>query len=133
MDIDKKIEGQIQIRVRSDEVDPYKIAHHSNYIAWYEVGRIDYIETYMADWLKDISLAYKHGRLEYFKSKFVNAVHMDDVLNVQTRLEKYEKTEDHIVLEFKQKLKNNTTGKIANTSVARVNYEIVGGKSGLGK
>ena len=126
MNIDKKLEGQVPVRVRSEEVDSYRIAHHSNYIVWYEIGRVHYIETYLADWLKETSLLNKQGKLEYFKSRFVNPTHIDDVLSVCTRLEEAEELEGKVVLIFKQKIRNNTTRKVANTSITRVSYEIVG-------
>ncbi|MBR3770971.1 MAG: hypothetical protein IKL07_01745 [Clostridium sp.] len=132
MNIDKKLEGQVSVRVRSGEVDSYRIAHHSNYIVWYEIGRVHYLETYLADWLKETSLLNKQGKLEYIKSRFVNPAHIDDVLNVYTKLEGVEELDDKVILTFKQKILNNTTRKMANTSVAKVSYEIVGDKSGLG-
>ena len=38
--------GRIRLRVRASEVDPYNIAHHSNYPIWFEVGRTDFIKMF---------------------------------------------------------------------------------------
>jgi acyl-CoA thioester hydrolase len=38
------IQQTLNFKVRYAETDQMKIAHHSNYIVWFEMGRIDFME-----------------------------------------------------------------------------------------
>ena len=43
--------GRIRLRVRASEVDPYNIAHHSNYSVWAELALQEYLRSVTGDTL----------------------------------------------------------------------------------
>lgn len=79
--------SQSEVRVRYVETDQMGVAHHSNYFAWFEVGRTDFIRilgTSYAQLERDgLLLAIGEAQVRYLQ-----AAHYDDVLLVNTRLER---------------------------------------------
>lgn len=72
------------VRVRYAETDQMGIAHHANYLAWFEVGR--------TEWLRDLGWTYRemeaHGsRLPVIEAhcEYRQPVLYDDELEIRTR------------------------------------------------
>lgn len=80
------IEHQLPIRVQYHETDQMGVVHHSNYLKYMEIGRIE--------WLRCLGINYsdmeKEGVVMPVVSVNVNFKHpacFDDVLTLKTRLE----------------------------------------------
>ena len=73
------------LRVRFAETDQMGIAHHSAYVAWFEVGRVE--------WLRDQGLSYRVMEDEgvslavsALEIDYRSAVRFDDEIEVRTEL-----------------------------------------------
>lgn len=79
--------AQSEVRVRYVETDQMGVVHHSNYFAWFEIGRTDFIRalgTSYAQLERDgFLLAIAEASVRY-----LSGAHYDDVLVVRTRLER---------------------------------------------
>lgn len=65
--------GRICLRVRANEVDPYNIAHHSNYGVWAELALKEYLRSVFGDTLP----AY---RILRFQCKYMLSARYDDLV-----------------------------------------------------
>ena len=74
-----------RMRVRYVETDQQGVAHHSNYLAWFEEGRTEWLRrrgmTYRDMEASGAALAITEVRIRYLKP-----THYDDLLVVRTRL-----------------------------------------------
>ena len=79
--------AQSEVRVRYVETDQMGVAHHSNYFAWFEVGRTDFIRALGTSYARlerdGLLLAIAEASVRY-----LSAARYDDVLVVRTRLER---------------------------------------------
>jgi acyl-CoA thioester hydrolase len=79
--------AQSEVRVRYVETDQMGLAHHSNYFAWFEIGRTDFIRALGTSYARlerdGLLLAIAEASVRY-----LNGAHYDDVLVVRTRLER---------------------------------------------
>lgn len=80
------IEHQIEIKIQYNETDQMGVAHHSNYLKYMELGRIE--------WLRSLGISYsdmeKEGVVMPVVSVNVNFKHparFDDILTLKTSLE----------------------------------------------
>ena len=75
------------VRVRYVETDQMGFAHHSNYFAWFEIGRTDFIRelgTSYAQLERDgLLLAIAEAQVRYHQP-----ARYDELLRVETRLER---------------------------------------------
>ena len=82
------ISSKTQVRVRYVETDKMGIVHHSNYLAWFEVGRtelfreLNFPYTLLED--QGLGLAVVEAICRYRK-----AAHYDDELTVVTELDRF--------------------------------------------
>ncbi len=74
------------LRVRYAETDQMGVAHHAEYLAWFEVGRTDY--------LRELGMTYRDLEKDGLwlpvieaSARYVRPVRYDDVLEIRTRLE----------------------------------------------
>ena len=76
-----------RLRVRYVETDQMGFAHHSNYFAWFEIGRTDFIRelgtSYAQIEREGLLLAIAEAQVRYHQP-----ARYDDVLRVETRLER---------------------------------------------
>ncbi len=76
-----------QVRVRYVETDQMAVAHHSNYFAWFEIGRTDFIRelgtSYRQLESEGLLLAIAEAQVRYHQP-----ARYDDLLRVDTRLER---------------------------------------------
>ena len=76
-----------QLRVRYVETDQMGFAHHSNYFAWFEIGRTDFIRELGTSYARlereGLRLAIAEAMVRYLQ-----AARYDDVLEVRTWLER---------------------------------------------
>lgn len=112
--------NKIDIRVRYGETDQMGVVHHSNYIKYMELARIE--------WLRQLGASYKNMEqqgvilpvvslnVNYKKSAF-----FDDVLTIKTELSKM----PTVRIEFDYEIynQNNELLATANTVLAFVNME----------
>ena len=74
-----------EIRVRYAETDQMKFAHHSNYIIWFEVARIEMLRFYGFNYAEMEKLGYLLPVLEvgihYYKPSF-----LDDLLKIEANI-----------------------------------------------
>ncbi len=77
----------VLFRVRPDEVDPYRIAHHSRYAVWAESALLRWME---------IAGKAAHYRVTDFQCKYISSALLDDEVAVVLRL----KSEKDGVTEF---------------------------------
>lgn len=81
--------NRTEIEVRYKETDQMGIVHHSNYLAWFEIGRTKYIEqllntTYAEMERKGILLPVTDAYLSYKKpAKY------GDIVYIETKLKQY--------------------------------------------
>ena len=77
---------EAQLRVRYAETDQMGVVYHSNYIVWFEVGRVEM--------LRQLGFTYRdmereddtHIAVADVHCRFKSPARYDDLINVQTRL-----------------------------------------------
>ena len=67
----------VLIRVRPDEVDPYRIAHHARYAVW--------AETALLRWMEETGTAAPY-RVTDFQCKYIASALLDEEVAVMLRL-----------------------------------------------
>ncbi|OHW62046.1 putative esterase [Andreesenia angusta] len=77
--------NRTEIRVRYSETDQMGVVYHANYLAWFEVGRVEY--------LRDIGLDYRAMESQGImvpvlevNCKYRHPAKYDDIVTVETRL-----------------------------------------------
>ncbi len=79
--------AQSEVRVRYVETDQMGFAHHSNYFAWFEIGRTDFIRALGTSYARlereGLLLAIAEAQVRY-----LSAARYDELLVVRTRLER---------------------------------------------
>jgi len=79
--------AQSEVRVRYVETDQMGFAHHSNYFAWFEIGRTDFIRALGTSYARlerdGLLLAIAEAQVRYLA-----AARYDDLLVVHTSLER---------------------------------------------
>lgn len=83
--------NSVRIRVRFYETDMAGIVHHSNYIRWFELGRVEYLRANDFDLKKLIDLGYMTPILSV-QCDYKTAISFDDELILETRLLKITRT-----------------------------------------
>lgn len=80
-----KFKHEMQLRVRSYEVDWQGIVHNSNYIRYFEVGRLEYLRHIGAT--VDMESIQGHGKVVLVRHEIDYEVpaQYDDVLTIRTR------------------------------------------------
>ncbi len=99
------------VRVRYAETDQLGVVYHSNYLVWFEVGRVEL--------LRQMGYAYKQMEIEddcyivvaEVKCRYQRPARYDDVLRVRTRLT----DEGHRLLRFGYEIVNDATGQLLAT------------------
>jgi len=74
-----------QIRVRYVETDQMGFAHHSNYLAWFEVARTDLFRQRGVPYAEVERAGYYLPVLEA-QCRYLRAAHYDDLLEIRARL-----------------------------------------------
>ncbi|MCL4424278.1 MAG: acyl-CoA thioesterase [Firmicutes bacterium] len=74
-----------QVRVRYVETDQMGVAHHSNYLAWFEVARTDLFRQLGIPYPEVERAGYYLPVLEA-QCRYLQAAHYDDALLVKARL-----------------------------------------------
>jgi acyl-CoA thioester hydrolase len=79
-----------EIRVRYSETDQMGIVYHANYLAWFEVGR--------TEWLRNLGRTYRDLEAEGLRlpvtevgCKYHQSARYDDLVRVTTWIESYRK------------------------------------------
>lgn len=89
MQPESKLPAQIyeaQLRVRYAETDQMGVVYHSNYLVWFEVGRVEM--------LRQLGFTYRemekqddtHIAVVDVRCRFKSPAHYDDLITVQTHL-----------------------------------------------
>ena len=73
-----------EIRVRFAETDAQGIAHHSNYVVWFEVARVAYLARFREGY-RSIQADGIEVLVTDLAINFVAPAHFDDVLRIHTR------------------------------------------------
>ena len=78
-------EHTIEIRVRFAETDAQGVAHHANYLVWFEVARVDFLERYAGGYqrLRDEGI---ESLLTESHVRYVMPARFDDRLLVHARV-----------------------------------------------
>jgi len=81
-----KFKHEMQLRVRSYEVDWQGIVHNSNYIRYFEVGRLEYLRRIGAT--VDMESIQGHGKVVLVRHEIDYEVpaQYDEVLTIRTRI-----------------------------------------------
>ena len=81
-----KFKHEIQLRVRSYEVDWQGIVHNSNYIRYFEVGRIEYLRHIGAT--VDMESIQGHGKVVLVRHEidYETPAQYDEILTIRTRV-----------------------------------------------
>jgi acyl-CoA thioester hydrolase len=74
-----------QIRVRFHDTDAQAVAHNSNYLVWFEVARVEFLERYAGGYQKIRDQGYESLVLETHV-RFLRPARFDDRLLVHTRV-----------------------------------------------
>ena len=116
------------LRVRYSETDQMQIAHHSSYVAWLELARVE--------WFRERSLQYTSleesgialGVVE-LKICYLRSAHFDDLISVYSSLAKAKSR----LLAFEYVLKTENGLKIATASTNHVPIDDNGKATSLPK
>ncbi len=79
------IEAQTRFRVRYQETDAQGIAHHSNYVVWMELGRVDFL-TQAGFPYREVERRGVHLIVTNLGVKYRKAAFFDDEITITTRL-----------------------------------------------
>lgn len=108
------MKSQLQFRVRYSETDQMGYVHHSNYIKYFEMGRIE--------WLRTIGMDYaqmeKDGILlpvVNIQVKYIQPAYYDEVLTLETSLN----SKISAKMAFENKL-FNSKGELITTAVVHL-------------
>jgi acyl-CoA thioester hydrolase len=73
------------IRVRFHDTDAQGVAHHSNYLVWFEVARVEFLERYAGGYQKIRDQGYESLVLE-LHARYLLPARFDDRLLVHARV-----------------------------------------------
>jgi acyl-CoA thioester hydrolase len=73
-----------EIRVRFAETDAQGIAHHSNYVVWFEVARVAYLARFREGY-RSIQADGVEVLVTDIHARFVAPAYFDDTLRIHTR------------------------------------------------
>ena len=100
-------------KVQYYETDAMGIAHHSNYIRWFEEARTDYLE----------QIGYSYKRLEEegiispvleIEAKYKSSVHYGDFVDIEVKLTSF----NGVKFYFSYTIKDVKTGEICTTGTS---------------
>lgn len=76
----------IDVRVRFAETDAQGIAHHSNYLVWFEAARVGYLAEFAGGYqaIRDLGL---ESLVLAAEVRYVRPAHFDDVLEIRAHVE----------------------------------------------
>ena len=77
--------NRTEIRVRYSETDQMGVVYHANYLAWFEVGRVEYLREIGLDYRAMESQGIMVPVLEV-NCKYRQPARYDDIVAVETRL-----------------------------------------------
>lgn len=77
--------NRTEIRVRYSETDQMGVVYHANYLAWFEVGRVEYLREIGLDYRAMESQGIMVPVLEV-NCKYRHPARYDDIVIVETRL-----------------------------------------------
>lgn len=77
--------NRTEIRVRYSETDQMGVVYHANYLAWFEVGRVEYLREIGLDYRAMESQGIMVPVLEV-NCKYRQPAKYDDIVTVETRL-----------------------------------------------
>ena len=73
-----------EIRVRFNETDAQGIAHHSNYVVWFEVARVGYLARFREGY-RSIQAEGVEVLVTDVHARFLVPSYFDDILHIHTR------------------------------------------------
>ena len=100
-------------KVQYYETDAMGIAHHSNYIRWFEEARTDYLE----------QIGYSYKRLEEegiispvleIEAKYKSSVHYGDFVDIEVKLTSF----NGVKFYFSYTIKDVKTGEVCTTGTS---------------
>ena len=99
----------VLFRVRPDEVDPYRIAHHSRYTVW--------AENALLSWMKETGKAAAYRVME-FQCKYIASALLDEELAVTLR----RKTEKSDIASFSFSMRKKKGQQLLSTGLLTVQW-----------
>ncbi len=97
-------------RVHFYETDEMGVVHHSNYIRWFEIGRVEFLRA-VGITLKDLMADGILFPLTEVNAKFLNPSDFDDVLEIKTTATELTK----VKMAFDYEISRKSDGKILVT------------------
>jgi acyl-CoA thioester hydrolase len=80
------IVGEAKLRVRYAETDKMGVVYHSNFIVWFEVGRVELLRT-LGFRYKDLEIEHDcHIAVVDVRCRYKSPAYYDDELVIRTRL-----------------------------------------------
>ncbi|MBR4596952.1 MAG: acyl-CoA thioesterase [Opitutales bacterium] len=76
------ISSETKIRVRFAETDAMRVAYHGNYFAWFEVSRVEMLDSVGLSY-KELDAKGCHLPVLEVHSKFIRPAKFDDVLTIR--------------------------------------------------
>ena len=77
--------GEARLRVRYAETDQMKVVYHSNYIIWFEVGRVEFLRQ-LAFAYRDMEADGYHLPVVEVKCRYKAPAIYDDEILIRTRI-----------------------------------------------
>ena len=99
-----------EYKVNFYDTDAMKVVHHSNYIRWFEIGRVEYLRHYGLT-LDDIMEDGYVFPITKIDAKYLSPGHFDDVLLIETTATALTKAQ----MAFAYKIVRKDTGEVLVT------------------
>ena len=95
------------LRVRFYDTDEMGVVHHSNYIRWFETGRVEYLRSIGITLTEMMSDGILFPIIE-IRAKYLHAAKFDDDLELETMAVELTK----VKMEFKYKIRRVSDGQL---------------------
>lgn len=103
-----------KIHVRFYETDEMGVVHHSNYIRWFEIGRVEYLRALGITLPELIGDGFLFPIVEV-QAKYLNPARFDDELEIETEAVELSR----VKMEFQYKIRRINDGQILVTGFSR--------------
>jgi acyl-CoA thioester hydrolase len=97
---DHKISGQTKLRVRYAETDKMGVVYHSNFLIWFEVGRVELLRQLGFQYSEMEKQANCHLPVADLHIRYKSPARYDDEIVVKTGLQRVSRSLLHFVYEI---------------------------------
>lgn len=91
----------MKLSVRSFDLDPYNIVHHSCYFTWIDMSQRQCLSNYMSEWFLQHNLNITDGIVKKFNCKYMMSALSGMDIIIKTILHNKEQMADGVVFYFR--------------------------------